>query len=133
MRRVTLLVLTLILVGAAAASFAAPRPGGRWHKLGSRTVTDKVDHDVIIVGAKRGQWQAIKILVKKRPVQFRSVVVHFANGKEQEVELAKVIPAGASSRIIDLNGGKRTITKVEFLYDAQSLGAKAVVTVLGRR
>ncbi len=132
MKKLTGVIVALMLF-AFTVSILDAAAVARWGVIGKRTVTDRVDHDVIKVGAKRGQWRAIKITVKKKGVQFRDVKVRFTGGGVQDVELRDVIPAGGSSRVIDLKGGRRAIDRIEFTYDAQSLGGKAVVTVLARR
>ena len=57
-----------------------------WELLGTRTVTDRTDHDSIAAGGQ-GTFRSIKITVQRRPVQFRNVKIHFANGDVQAVEL----------------------------------------------
>lgn len=62
------------------------------------------------------------------------MVVRFASGGDQEVELRGTIAAGGESRVIDLLGGDRVTRSVELWYDARSLGCRnAVVKVYGRR
>ncbi len=124
-------VLLAVLV-AASAVVLADGPGD-WVLLGKRTVTDRADHDVIVVTAARGDFRAIKLTVRRHAVEFRDVKVHFANGAVQDVEIRRVIPAGGETRVIDLVGDDRIIQRIELWYDAQSLGGKAVVRVYGRR
>jgi len=125
----TAVTLALLLGSFAAAAVAAKG----WTLLGTRTVTDRLDHDSIAVTASRGEFTALQVRVQRRAVQFRSMTVHFANGGKQEVELRNVIPAGGSSRVIDLVGADRVITRVDFVYDAQALGGRrAVVRLYGR-
>ena len=103
-----------------------------WVLLGTRTVTDRADHDVIAVTVARGDFKRIKLSVQRAAVDFHKVVVHFANGGKQEIELRHTIPAGGESRAIDLDGKDRIITRVEFWYDAKtSRGRKAVVRLFG--
>jgi len=131
MKRSTLaLVLLAVLCLAATATVLAAET---WVHLGTRRVTDRVERDVIVVGADEGLFSAIQIRVGKVAIQFRSVTVHFVNGKEQQVELRQVIPAGGQSRAIDLVGEDRRIRSVEFRYDAQSFGRRGVVRLFGRR
>lgn len=105
-----------------------------WDKIGERRVTDRADYDTIIVTAARGGFDALKLHVKEHAVRFYKVVVHYRNGKSDELELRDVIPAGGESRVIDLRGGKRVIRSIEFRYEAKSLGRDgATVTVWGRR
>lgn len=120
--------IVFLLLGSAAAALAA----GRWVLLGERTVTDRADHDTIVVTAARGDFTALKLTVHRRGVDFHRVVVHFANGGDQEVELRHTIPAGGESRVIDLRAGERVIRSIDLWYDARSIaGRKAVVRVFG--
>ncbi len=117
-----------VTLGLAAAAVAGPLRG--WELLGTRTVTDRADHDSIAAG-RQGTFRSIKITVQRRPVQFRDVKIHFGNGDVQDVALRNVIPAGGESRTIDVEGRDRVIRSIEFWYDAQSRGKRAVVRVFG--
>ena len=130
-RRSAVAVLTCLAVLSAGAAFAAEKE--KWEPLGTRTVSDKVDRDVIAVTAKEGTFTKLQVRVRVAPVQFRSMKVHFANGQTQDVELKDVIRPNQPSRVIDLPGVERVIARVEFVYDAQTLGKKgAVVKLFGR-
>jgi hypothetical protein len=118
-----------VTLGLVAAAGAGPVRG--WELLGTRTVTDRADHDSIAAG-RQGTFRSIRITVQRRAVQFRDVKIHFANGDVQDVELRNVIPAGGTSRVIDVEGHDRVIRSVEFWYDAQSRGKRAVVRVYGK-
>lgn len=108
--------------------------GADWVLLGQRAVTDRADHDVIVVSATRGDFTRIKLTVQRAAVDFHRVVVHFGNGGKQEVELRNTIPAGGESRAIDLTGDDRVIRSVEFWYDAKTFrGRRAVVRLFGLR
>lgn len=121
----------LLFATVAAGALAADRG---WKLLGERTVTDGVDHDSIAVTAAEGDLEALQIRVRGRAVQFREVRVHYANGDEQVLELRDVIPAGGSSRVLDLAGDDRIVRRVEFRYDAQSAhGKKALIRLFGKR
>ena len=120
--------LSLLAAGTASAD------RDRWVLLGERIVSDKLDHDLVPVTARRGEFEALRLRVEGHAVQFHKVTVHFANGGDQELELREVIPAGGESRAIDLAGHDRVIRSIEFVYDSQSLsGQSATVRVFGRR
>jgi hypothetical protein len=105
-----------------------------WELLGSRQVSDRLDHDVIGVGGGRGDFRRIRLTVYRASVDFYRVVVHFGNGRAQRVELRNTIPAGGESRVIDLEGADRVIQSVEFWYDANTVrGREAQVRVFGLR
>lgn len=133
MNRNRLVAFTLLfaLVALAFAPAVADAKD-RWEHLGSRAVTDRMDHDTIVVTAGEGKFTALQLRVKNVGVQFRSMKIHFGNGETQEVELREVIRAGGSSRVIDVRGGDRVIKSVEFWYDSQSKGRQGTVRLFGR-
>lgn len=123
-------VLLLAALGCASAGASAQRPN--WVLLGQRTVTDRVDHDQVVVTLARGDFKAIKVTVHRTAVDFHRVVVHFANGGDQEAEMRHTIPAGGETRAIDLRAGERVIRSVDFWYDARTIrGRRAVVRLYG--
>lgn len=118
-------MLTLLSAGAAVAG----KDHG-WEKLGERKVSDRLDHDEILVTSAKGDFKSLKILVRDHAVQFRDMKVHFGNGGTQDVQLRSVIAAGGESRVIDLTGNDRVIRKVSFVYDSQSLGGRPATVLL---
>ena len=127
MRRSLATIALLALVVAIVAPQAAAAARGGWTLLGERRVSDRVDHDTITVTAARGDFRRIQVRVLERAVQFRKVVVHFADGSDQELELRTVIGAGERSRVIDLEGRDRVIRSIDLWYDAQSLKGKGAL------
>ena len=123
--------LLLVLATLALGRPAGP-PVRDWVFLGQRAVTDRVDHDIIGVTGRRGNFRAIKLTVERAAVDFHRVVVFYGNGDKQEIELRHTIPAGGESRAIDLSGSERVINRVEFWYDARTFrGRRAVVRLYG--
>jgi len=133
-KRTTLATL-VIVVCAAGLGEAQRGRGQQWTLLGQRTVTDKADHDTIVVTAARGTFTAVKFEVQRHAVDFHRVVIHFRNGDDQKVELRNTIRAGGESRVIDIDGNDRVIRSIDFWYDANTIGrgGSATVRVLGRR
>jgi len=122
----------LLLAALGCASQGAGAQGPSWVLLGQRTVTDRVDHDQIVVTATRGDFRSIKITVQRAAVDFHRVVVHYRNGGDQEVEMRHTIPAGGETRAIDLRAGDRVIRSVDFWYDARTIRRRrAVVRLFG--
>ncbi len=122
-------VLIVLLLAACA-----PRRGrgAEWVVLGQSQVSDQLDHDIVPVGANRGDFRRIRLTVTGASVDFYRIVVHFRNGRAQPVELRTRISAGGQSRAIDLDGADRTIRNVEFWYDANTVrGRRAQVRLLG--
>ena len=126
-------MLLVVIVGAVALQAQRGR-GPQWVVLGEREVTDKLDHDTIVVTGERGSFNAIRNDVLIHAVDFHKVVIHFRNGDDQNVELRDTIKAGGASRIIDIDGANRIIRSIDFWYDANTIGkgGKALVRTMGR-
>lgn len=120
-------------LGLLALSIPAAA-GDRWELLGQRVVNDRLDHDEIVVTSARGDWEALKLKVKKAPVRIHDMKVQYGNGAVDDIPIRGVIPQGGESRVIDLRGNDRVIRKVTFTYDAKTLGRKrAEILLFGRR
>lgn len=119
-----------LLLACAGVLGARQAIAARWELLGVREVTDRVDHDTIAVTAVRGDYKAVKLIVRGSAVRFFRVVVHFANGGDQELAIRDLIPAGGETRAIDLRGHDRVIRTVDFWYEAKSLGARRAMISL---
>jgi hypothetical protein len=116
-------ILGLLLILGADAIVSAQRPSrwmpespSRWVFLGQANVDGRVDRDRIYVGRGRGRFQNIRIRVDRAPIEFHRVVVHYTNGRSEEVDVRRRIPAGGQTRAIDLRGDERAIDSVEFFY-----------------
>ncbi len=135
-------VFLCFAIAALSFAFTAPSPDKieetpppRWEKLGQRAVNYGLDRDEIAVTARDGRFTAIKLMIKKSPINLHRVVIHFGNGTKQEVNVRNKIPAGGETRVIDIQGGRRVISKVVFRYDTKGLlrmRSKGVVELWGR-
>jgi hypothetical protein len=60
--------------------------------------------------------------------------VYFDNGSVQDVQIRSLIAEGGTTRIIDLDGGLRHLSKIEFWYETVGFAkGKARVAVWGRK
>ena len=87
-----------------------------WMLLGSRTVALIGERDEILVTADMGTFKAIQIRVIDTGVEFDRLVIVFRNGRTIEAPIREFIPAGGSTRVIDLPGRNRIITKIIMHY-----------------
>lgn len=133
--------ITLCLfIAALGFSFTTPAPTSQeakhffnWEKLGQKKVDYGLDRDEISVTAREGRFSAIKLMVKRSPINLHKVIVHYGNGTKQEVNVRDRIAAGGETRAIDIRGGKRIISKVVFWYDTKGIAdKKGVVELWGR-
>lgn len=122
------------LLVLALLAAALPARAEKWVFLGQRHVNDRAERDTVEVTASEGSFDAIQIRVKRSAVRFYKVTVVYGAGTSDELELRDVIPAGGQSRALDLRGANRFIKRVEFAYEAKSLGRRgAIVELYGRK
>ena len=125
-------LLATLLACLALAACASTSSDG-WVLLGERTVNDGAETDEILVTSARGAFDALRVEVRRAPIRFYDMKVHYGNGAVQDVELRDVIPAGGQSRVIDLRGDERVIRRITFRYETRSPGRRrAVIRVYGR-
>jgi len=125
------IVGALLLLGIGQATWA--QSANRWVYLGQATVDSQRDYDRIVVGRTSGRFSNIQIRVAGGPIEFQRVVVHYGNNTSEEVTLRDRIPAGGQTRAIDLSGGDRAISSVDFWYSRAnwSAGARPRVSLYG--
>jgi hypothetical protein len=122
---------------AGPATPAEPQPdsppvSGSWKLLGERSVNHAVDRDVILVTGVEGTFRKIKLKVSRRGIQLLDLKIHFGNGETYDVSVREVIRAGGETRVIDLPGGARVISKVDMIYRSGGPGrGKALVSLWG--
>ena len=92
----------------------------RWEKLGERRVNYGLDRDEILVTAREGTFTALRLHAELAPMNFHRCVVHFANGSTQTLQISETVRAGQTTRLLDLAGNNRIITKVVFWYDTKN-------------
>jgi len=133
-------LIFLALTGSGCVVHEAPAAGpaeahamrNGFVYLGERTVNGGVDHDVIHVGRKDGQFHEIMVVVERAPIEMFDLVVTFGNGERFEPKTRLVFGPDSTSRNIDLPGGARYIKRVEFRYGNLAGGVNAKVELWGR-
>ena len=133
---IALVAVALVLSAVIVDAQRGRGRGDQWVQIAQQAVNDRQDHDTAVVSAARGTFSAIRFEVRGHAVEFHRVVLHFANGDDQKLELRQNIPAGGQSRVIDIDGKERVIRSIDFWYDANTLRrnkGKATVHVLARR
>jgi hypothetical protein len=119
------------LAAAALAIGLAPAVShsGAWQVIGTRDVTDRIDHDEMFVEGHK-LFDRIKLCVRRHPVQIYDVDVYFHNGGHQDVEVRSRINAGDCTRVIDLEGGQRDIQSIKLVYEETSKLARHATVVV---
>ncbi len=126
-------IFSFVLSAHAARDINPCVQPGAWELLGTRTVKYGLDRDEISVTAREGFFTALKIKVNRSALNMHKMVIHFGDGSNEEVAVRNNFKAGQESRVIDLPGNRRVITKVVFWYDTKNLKkSRAVVELWGR-
>ena len=127
-------VMAIAAIAVAAYAFTPAKSNkGSWFFLGDKSVGFGVDHDVIRFGNWKDDVRQIKIRVTDGPLKMYDMKIHFDNGGTQDVTLRNRFNQGSESRIIDLDGGLRHLSKIEFTYETKGFArGRARVAVWGR-
>lgn len=136
-KRVLLPLLVFLMISTIGISqVSQPRAGapGTWRLIGTVQANFKADHDAIHVQGPYDNFRKLKFKVTDAPLNLMHMVVTYDNGAPDKIEIRQNIAQGGESRVIDLQGGKRSIRKIEFWYDTKGvLKGKAEVTVVGMK
>jgi hypothetical protein len=124
-------VVALLLTMSVAVSVSAQRDGA-WDHLGTKEIEGRVDHDKINVHGK-DTYRALQFRVSGAAVQFDRIIVEYGNHKTRAYPFRMRVAANGSSPALDLVGGERDITNVEFWYEKASWGKKPEVRLYGRK
>lgn len=128
-----ILALILPLFTTSLSAHHEVRRPGQWEQLGQRQVNFSADRDVIQIRAREGSFKSLQLKVKGAPIDLNRVMVHFGNGEQQVLNVRQTIPRGGQSRVLDLPGNNRIITKVVLLYDTRNRARqRATVELWGR-
>lgn len=106
---------------------------GDWFFLEDKKVGFGADHDVIHFGNWKDDVRQIKLKVTDGPLKMYSMKIYFDNGSIQNVELRNRFAQGSESRVIDMDGGLRHLSKIEFWYETKGFArGRSRVAVWGK-
>ena len=129
-RQFTAMAATLLVTGIGGS--AAAQRGAAGVELGKKEIEGQVDHDKIKCHGK-DEYRALQFRVSGSAVKFIRIQVEYGNHKTRVYPFQILVPPGGSSPALDLVGGSRDITNVEFWYEKASWGKKPQVRLYGRR
>ena len=128
-------IVAVFSLSTAFTFFSTPieKDAGAWFFLEDKKVGFGVDHDVINFGNWKDDVNQIKLKVTDGPLKMFSMKIYFDNGTMQNVELRNRFAQGSESRVIDMDGGLRHLSKIEFWYETKGfLRGKSRVAVWGK-
>ncbi len=123
-REVRSVAVTYMPQGAAritvlgVGGMPGPGPGPvDWTRLGCKDVKFLVDRDTLKVN-REGRFGALRLSVRKAPVEMFSLKISYMSGAKQEVPVREMIMPGGGTRPIELLGRERGIERIEMIYRA---------------
>ena len=87
-----------------------------WVRLGCKDVRFLIDRDTLKVGREQGRFTAVRLKVRRAPVEMFNLRITFGNGTRIDVPVREFIAPGGVSRVIDLPGNNRGIDRIEMIY-----------------
>ncbi|MCE3294388.1 MAG: hypothetical protein K0R65_102 [Crocinitomicaceae bacterium] len=119
MKRIAILLLLAVAGSYTTANAQTPKvvvsDKTGWHKIGETTVSFERERDeILVIGADK--FAQLQFKVTEAPIDLRQMEVYYENGDKQPVTIRETVKAPGESRVIDLNGGERTIKKIVFEY-----------------
>ncbi len=125
-------LLAVIIMFSSCASHA--QHNNHWNFIADKSVSYGVDHDVIYAGNYNDDFRKLVIRVTDGPLKMYDMKVYFDNGAMQDISLQRNFSQGEQSRVIDLNGGRRHVSRIEFWYETKGYRkGKARVAVWGAK
>jgi hypothetical protein len=106
----------IVFFGVQGSGGGGSGGGGEWARLGCKDVRFLIDRDTLKVGRQEGRFSALRLKVRRAPVEIFSLRVTFGNGSRMDVPVREFIPPGGGSRPIDLPGNNRGIDRIEMIY-----------------
>jgi hypothetical protein len=133
LRKLSVLMLAMVLVAGANMAVQAQRGGGRWVLLGERHIDGRADNDKIDVGRDNGRFRAIQFRVEGGTVMFDRIRVKYLHGASEDISVRSEIQDGGKTRPIDLPGQHRVIESVSMWYSKRNWRSRPTVQVYGIR
>lgn len=87
--------------------------------IGTAVYEARPQRDVVEVGAREGQFKAIRFEVRNNEVEVLDLKIVYGNGSAEDIRVRQSFKPGQSSRVIDLAGRSRAIRQIIVTYAAR--------------
>ena len=123
---VMFVICAMLLAGVAGAS--------DWQKLGKKTVVFGNSEETASIAAKGEAVSQIAFKISGEWVRLNQVTLNFADGTSQTIDEIEKVKPGLTSAGIAVDGGPKTISSIDFWFQAASSAGngRGTVTVLGQ-
>ncbi len=119
---VMFMVVAMMIAGTAAA--------GDWQKLGKKTVVFGNTEESASISAKGDAVSQIAFKISGDWVRLNQVTLNFADGTTQTIDQIEKVKPGLTSAGITIDGGPKTISSIDFSYQAASSAQQGRGTVI---
>jgi hypothetical protein len=135
-----LITLMFLAVAGISTTVSAQKPAvvvndkTGWHKIAETTVDFTKDHDEVAV-LIADKFSTLKFKVTDASIQLIDMEIFYESGDSQKVPVGYEIKSMGESKVIDLNGGERSIKKISFHYKTvpNTKDQKAHVEIWGKK
>lgn len=102
-----------------------------WNFLGNKKIDGTRDHEKLEIRRHTGAFRAIQLRVTGEAIFFDRIVVHFEDGKSEELAVGSRIGPDGSAKVIALSGESRAVESVELWYYTERWESNPTVTLYG--
>lgn len=123
-----------VMFVVAAMLFAGAAGASDWQKLGKKTIVFGNAEETASITAKGDAVNQIAFKISGDWVRLNQVTLTFADGTTQTMDDIEKVRPGLTSAGIAIDGGPKTISSIDFSYQAASSAGqgRGTVTVLGQ-
>jgi hypothetical protein len=132
MKIVALVVTLLLALFTSSTAHAQDWDSTGWVKLGERLVAGRYDHDTIPVGAYKGRFEKLTMVVTDSDLELIDLEIRFTSGRSYHPTTRHFFKEASRSRVFDLPGGERVIKAIELRYKNLPGGGRAKVQLWAR-
>jgi hypothetical protein len=115
-------IAAMLVAGAAVAA--------DWQKLGKKTVVFGNTEDSASITAKGDAVSQIAFKISGDWVRLNQVTLNFTDGSTQTIDEIEKVKPGLSSSGIAIDGGPKTITSIDFTFQAASSSRQGRATII---
>ena len=106
-------------------------PGG-WRVIGHKVVNGGSDTDWVYTPGSR-RYRQVRLCVANAPLHMKDFDIYFRNGGHQDVATRDRLNPGMCTRVVDIRGGARDITRIRLKYGRLARGVQAPLVRLSAR
>ena len=116
-------VIGAVLVAGAAAA-------GDWQKLGKKSVVFGNTEETASMATEGEAVSQVSFKISGEWVRLNQITLNFDDGSAQTIQEIENVRPGLTSEGITIEGGPKTITSIDFSYQAASSAGQGRATVI---